>query len=172
MKRLLLSLVMLGTMVPGSAQSRYVNPVLHLDYSDPDVCRVGDDYYLTASSFNQIPGLPILHSRDLVRWERIGAALPGIVRWHRTVRQTPPAHGKGVWAPSIRYHDGWFYIFYGDPDQGIFQIRTQHPAGRWEAPVPVVKGKGFIDPCPLWDDAGRAWLSTTRRLWKCRYGYG
>ena len=159
MKRLLLSLALLGTMVPASAQHRYVNPVLHLDYSDPDVCRVGDDYYLTASSFNQIPGLPILHSCDLVRWERIGAALPGIVRWHRTVRQAPPAHGKGVWAPSIRYHDGWFYIFYGDPDQGIFQIRTQHPAGRWEAPVPVVKGKGFIDPCPLWDDAGRAWLS-------------
>ena len=102
MKRLLLSLALLGTMVPASAQHRYVNPVLHLDYSDPDVCRVGDDYYLTASSFNQIPGLPILHSRDLVCWKRIGAALPGVVRWHRTVRQAPPAHGKGVWAPHFR----------------------------------------------------------------------
>lgn len=145
------------------AQARYANPVLHADYSDPDVCRVGEDYYMTASSFNCFPGLPILHSRDLVHWELAGAALsdyPGPdwfgpdADFHGRVQ-----HGNGVWAPAIRYHDGWFYIFCGDPDRGIFMVRTQDPHGRWEDPVWVVKAKGFIDPCPLWDEDGRAWLS-------------
>lgn len=145
---------------------KYTNPILHLDYSDPDVCRVGDDYYMTASSFNCFPGLPILHSRDLVHWEQVGAALtdypgegwdtvPGGADDFRTTVQ----HGKAVWAPAIRFHDGWFYIYVGDPDRGIFMVRTQDPAGPWEKPVWVVREKGFIDPCPLWDDDGRAWLS-------------
>lgn len=130
---------------------RYQNPVLHLDYSDPDVCCGPDGYYMTASSFNCFPGLPVLFSRDLVNWKLIGAALadyPG-----------RPAPGEGVWAPAIRFHDGWFYIYVGDPDRGIFMVRTQDPAGTWEEPVWVVKEKGFIDPCPLWDSDGRAYLS-------------
>ncbi len=131
------------------AQGYYANPVLHLDYSDPDVCRVGDDYYLTASSFNCMPGLPILHSRDLVHWEQIGYALSDY-----------PAvgHGEGVWAPSIRFHDGWFHIFCGDPDRGIFMVRSRQPQGPWSKPVWVVEAKGFIDPCPFWDKDGSAWL--------------
>ncbi len=131
------------------AQGYYANPVLHLDYSDPDVCRVGDDYYLTASSFNCMPGLPILHSRDLVHWEQIGYALSDY-----------PAvgHGEGVWAPTIRFHDGWFHIFCGDPDRGIFMVRSRQPQGPWSKPVWVVEAKGFIDPCPFWDEDGRAWL--------------
>ena len=144
----------------------YTNPVLHMDFSDPDVCRVGEDYYMTASSFNCFPGLPILHSRDRVHWKQIGAALtdypgegwdstPGSADDFRTTVQ----HGKAVWAPAIRYHDGWFYIYVGDPDRGIFMVHTQDPAGRWEAPVWVVRQKGFIDPCPLWDADGSAWLS-------------
>ena len=141
----------------------YCNPILHQDWSDPDVCRVGDDYYLTASSFNCFPGLPVLHSRDLVHWTQIGAALtdyPG-AGWEGPEHdfRTRVQHGNGVWAPAIRYHDGWFYIFCGDPDRGIFMVRTQDPAGVWEAPVWLVRGKGFIDPCPLWDEDGRAWLS-------------
>ena len=138
----------------------FTNPILHLDYSDPDVCRVGEDYYMTASSFNCFPGLPILHSRDLVHWEQIGAALTdypcdGSADDFRTTVQ----HGKAVWAPAIRFHNGWFYIYVGDPDRGIFMVRTQDPAGRWEPPVWVVRQKGFIDPCPLWEADGTAWLS-------------
>ena len=154
MKRILtilLSLVVLGA----TAQVRYTNPILHLDYSDPDVCRVGEDYYMTASSFNCFPGLPILHSRDLVNWELIGHALPDYEEAFRGTVQ----HGNGVWAPAIRFHQGWFYIFVGDPDRGIFMVRTQNPAGPWEAPVWVVREKGFIDPCPFWDEDGSAWLS-------------
>lgn len=138
----------------------YTNPVLHMDYSDPDAIRVGEDYYMTASSFNHFPGLPILHSRDLVHWEPAGAALADYPcdgsgdDFHTVVR-----HGEAVWAPAIRYHEGWFYIYVGDPDRGIFMVRTQDPSGPWEAPVWVVRQKGFIDPCPLWDDDGSAWLS-------------
>ncbi len=162
MKRFL-SIVLLLSVLSGHAQIRYFNPVLHEDYSDPDVCRVGEDYYMTASSFNCFPGLPILHSLDLVNWTLVGAALtdypgPG---WDgdRDAFKTSVQHANGVWAPAIRYHAGWFYIFCGDPDRGIFMVRTQDPRGRWEDPVWLVKAKGFIDPCPLWDEDGRAWLS-------------
>lgn len=140
---------------PDNGDGTFTNPVLYADYSDPDVCAVGDDYYLTASSFNCIPGLPVLHSKDLVNWEIIGHALQ---------EQTPrdvfdkPAHGKGVWAPAIRHHDGMFYIYWGDPDQGIMMVKTDDPRGEWSKPVCVVAGKGMIDPCPLWDDDGRCYM--------------
>ena len=158
--RIGLSVVLLCCLSWAAAGQRYTNPVLHADYSDPDVCRVGEDYYMTASSFNCMPGLPILHSKDLVHWRQVGAALldypcdGSTDDFHTTVQ-----HGKAVWAPAIRYHDGWFYIFCGDPDRGIFMVRSQDPAGPWEAPVWVVRQKGFIDPCPLWEEDGRAWLS-------------
>ena len=140
---------------PDNGDGTYTNPVIYADYSDPDVCAVGDDYYLTASSFNCIPGLPILHSKDLVNWEMIGYALQ---------EQEPkeifdkPQHGKGVWAPAIRYHKNEFYIYWGDPDLGIFMVKAKNPTGEWSKPVCVIAGKGMIDPCPLWDDDGRCFL--------------
>ena len=159
-RRSILALCAVAMGCSPKAQIEYTNPVLHLDYSDPDVCRVGEDYYLTASSFNCFPGLPILHSRDLVHWEQIGAALmdypcDGTDADFRTTVQ----HGNAVWAPAIRYHDGWFYIYVGDPDRGIFMVKARKPEGPWEKPVWVVRQKGFIDPCPLWDDGGNAYLS-------------
>lgn len=134
---------------------RYKNPVLHADYSDPDVIRVGNNFYMTASSFNCIPGLPILHSNDLVNWRLVNYALR---------QQLPadhfsmPQHGNGVWAPSIRFHKGEYYIYYGDPDFGIYMVKTSDPHGKWDDPVLVKAGKGLIDPCPLWDEDGRAYL--------------
>jgi beta-xylosidase len=133
----------------------YKNPILHADYSDPDAIRVGDDFYLTASSFNAAPGLPILHSKDLVNWRLVNYVFK---------RQKPadvfvkPQHGGGVWAPAIRHHNGEFYIFYPDPDFGIYMTKTKDPAGAWSDPVLVKAGKGLIDPCPLWDDDGKAYL--------------
>ena len=163
MRRAVAILASLCLCIGLSAQFRYRNPVLHADYSDPDVCRVGEEYWMTASSFNCFPGLPILHSRDLVHWELVGAALvdyPG-EGWDAPEDdfRTTVQHGKGVWAPAIRYHEGWFYIFVGDPDRGIFMVRTQDPQGIWEPPVWVVREKGFIDPCPFWDEDGNAYLS-------------
>ena len=133
---------------------RYRNPILFADYSDPDVIRVGDTYYLTASSFNYTPGLPILTSRDLVNWQLVNYALKNIPE----ERYAIPRHSEGVWAPSIRYHDGLFYIYYGMPDEGIYVVRTDDPLGEWDAPVCVLPGKGLIDSCPLWDDDGRVYL--------------
>ena len=133
----------------------YRNPILHADYSDPDVCCVGDDFYMTASSFACAPGLPILHSKDLVNWQIVNYALPAVPP---TEYYSEPRHGKGVWAPCIRHHAGEFYIYWGDPDHGIYMVKTNDPLGEWEAPVLVKAGKGMIDPTPLWDDDGKAYL--------------
>lgn len=133
----------------------YQNPVINAEYSDPDVCRVGNDYYMTVSSFNSIPGLPILHSNDLVNWRIIGYALDKLIpeEHFRT-----PQHGAGVWAPAIRFHNGEFYIYYGDPDFGIYMTKSKNPSGPWEPLVMVKEGKGLIDPCPLFDDDGKIYL--------------
>ncbi len=146
---------------PDNGNGTFTNPVINADYSDPDVCVVGDDYYLTASSFQCIPGLPILHSRDLVNWEIINYALPAELYEgdSRLIEQfNTPQHGNGVWAPSIRYHEGTFYIYWGDPDNGVFMVKTENPAGRWSKPLCVIEGKGLIDTCPLWDEDGRCYL--------------
>ncbi|MET8165458.1 family 43 glycosylhydrolase [Streptomyces sp. NPDC005329] len=134
----------------------YTNPVLNADWSDPDVVRVGDDFYLTASSFGRAPGLPLLHSRDLVHWTLIGHALE---RLEPAAEFRSPRHDCGVWAPSLRHHDDRFWIFWGDPDQGIFQVNAPQIRGPWSRPHLVKEGKGLIDPCPLWDDeTGEAYL--------------
>lgn len=134
---------------------RYRNPVLHADYSDPDVIRVGESYYMVASSFANAPGLPLLTSSDMVNWELTGHALPQLVP-HSAF--AAPQHGKGVWAPCLRYHDGRFWIFYPDPDQGVFVTTATDFKGPWSAPHLLLAGKGIIDPTPLWDDDGKAWL--------------
>lgn len=142
--------------VSDEGNGMYRNPVLHADYSDPDVCAVGGDYFLTASSFNCTPGLPILHSKDLVNWKIVNYALKKVepVEYYNEAR-----HGKGVWAPSIRFHEGMYYIYWGDPDFGIFMVKTRDPYGEWDKLVLVKAGKGMIDPCPLWDDDGRVYLA-------------
>lgn len=142
--------------VSDEGNGMYRNPVLHADYSDPDVCTVGEDYFLTASSFNCTPGLPILHSKDLVNWKIVNYALEKVepVEYYNE-----PRHGKGVWAPSIRFHEGVYYIYWGDPDFGIFMVKTRDPYGEWDKPVLIKAGKGMIDPCPLWDDDGRVYLA-------------
>lgn len=145
---------------PDNGDGTYTNPVLNADYSDPDLCVVGNDYYFTASSFNCVPGLPILHSQDLVNWEIIGHALTEVYEGDSKLVElfNSPQHGNGVWAPSIRYHNGEFYIYWGDPDNGVYMVKTKDPAGKWEQPVCVMRGKGFIDTTPLWDDDGKCYL--------------
>ena len=141
--------------VADNGDGTYKNPILHADYSDPDAIRVGDDFFMTASSFNVAPGLPILHSKDLVNWRIVN---------HVFTEQFPkevfdkPQHGNGIWAPSIRYHNGEFYIYYGDPDFGIYMTKTRDPFGEWSKPLLIKEAKGWIDPCPLWDENGNAYL--------------
>jgi len=134
----------------------YQNPVLHADYSDPDAIRVGNQYYMTASSFTHIPGLPLLQSSDMVNWRLVGHALP---RLQPIEHYSKVQHGAGVWAPSIRFHKGEFYIYYPDPDFGIYVIKAPNFQGPWSEPVLVEGGKGLIDPCPLWDDDGKVYLA-------------
>ncbi|WP_433544599.1 family 43 glycosylhydrolase (plasmid) [Streptomyces sp. CA-294286] len=127
----------------------YRNPILYADYSDPDVIAVGDDFYLTASSFGRAPGLPLLHSRDLVNWSLIGHALE---RLEPADEFAAPRHDRGVWAPSLRRADGRFWIFWGDPDHGVYQINAPDITGPWTAPHLLKAGKGLIDACPVWDE--------------------
>jgi len=133
----------------------YKNPILYADYSDPDVVRVGEDYYMVASSFNCVPGMPVLHSKDLVNWELINYALPKL---EPASVFDQPQHGNGIWAPCIRYHKGEFFLYYPDPDYGIFLTKASDPTEKWSEPVLVKAGKGLIDPSPLWDDDGKAYL--------------
>jgi len=150
----------------------YANPVLYADYSDPDVIRAGKAYYLVASSFHFSPGIPVLKSQDLVHWKIIGHVLPKltfspdydmVAPFTLTDAASKPVgpglkYAEGVWAPSIRYHSGRFYVFWPTPKEGIFMASAATPEGPWSAPVAVIAGPGYEDPCPFWDDDGQAYL--------------
>jgi beta-xylosidase len=144
---------------------RYRNPVLYADYSDPDAIRVGEDYFMTASSFCNVPGLPLLHSKDLVNWKVVNYILKELPEH----RYDEPVHGCGVWAPSLRYHEGVFYACFPMPDEGIYMSTTRDPFGEWSRPVNIRPGAGWIDPCPFWDEDGRAYL--VAGVAKSRIGY-
>ena len=133
----------------------YRNPIIDADYSDPDAIRVGDDYWMISSSFGHVPAIPVLHSRDLINWRLVAHALPRLVPEDVFSR---PQHGKGVWAPAIRHHAGKFWIYYPDPDFGLYVITADDPRGPWSAPAMVKAGRGLIDPCPFWDDDGQIYL--------------
>lgn len=161
MKKLLTSLALgVACCAPASAQwtadlgdGTYRNPIIHADYSDPDVIRVGDDYWMVASSFTHFPGIPILHSRDLVNWQIAGHVydrLP-LDKYDR------PVHGEGSWAPALRYHDGMYYIYFCTPYDGLFVARATDPRGPWELTQMLEVAK-WEDPCPFWDDNGDAYL--------------
>ncbi|MEC3609531.1 glycoside hydrolase 43 family protein [Bacillus glycinifermentans] len=139
---------------PNIGNGRFRNPVLFMDYSDPDIVRKGSDFFMAASSFSCFPGIPILHSRDLVNWNIIGHVFDQLP----FEDYEEPAHGKGAWAPSIRYHNGAFWVYFATPDEGIFMSKTKDPFRGWEPLVHVKKTKGWIDPCPFWDDDGQAYL--------------
>ncbi len=132
----------------------YSNPILYTDYSDPDAIRVGEDYFLIASSFCNTPAVPLLHSKDLVNWKVINYIMENFpYEGYEKVR-----HGCGAWAPSIRFHEGIYYAFIPLPDEGIVVCRTKDPWGKWSEPEFIKKTVGWIDPCPLWDEDGKAYM--------------
>jgi beta-xylosidase len=176
-----LSALALGAALAGpapaaSSAATYRNPILHADYSDPDVIRVGGTYYMVASTFHFSPGLPVLASRDLVHWTILGHVLPRLpfapeydlpgpvptddtgARMPRDQRTVGQRYAGGVWAPSIRHHDGRFYVYFATPYEGVFMATATKPEGPWTAPVAVIAGAGYEDPCPFWDDDGQAYL--------------
>lgn len=134
----------------------YRNPVLTMDFSDPDVCAGADGkFYMTASSFGGLPGLPVLVSEDLVNWSYACYALE-----KHPFETYSPEHGNAVWAPSIRYRAdrNEYVIYWGDPDRGAYRISAKNPSGPWSEPRLVIPAKGLIDTCPLYDDDGRVYL--------------
>lgn len=143
----------------------YRNPILYADYSDPDAIRVGEDYFMIASSFSNAPAIPLLHSKDLVHWKVVNYILDTVPEF----RYRNPIHGCGVWAPSIRYHEGLFYVCFPMPDEGIYMTTAQDPLGKWSEPVNIRPRAGWIDPCPFWDEDGRAYL--VAGVAKSRIGY-
>lgn len=140
--------------IADNGDGTYSNPILYTDYSDPDAIRVGEDYFLVASSFCNTPAVPVLHSKDLVNWKVISYAMEKLPFAY----YDKPVHGCGTWAPSIRYHEGSFYVFIPMPDEGIFMVKSSNPFEGWEEPVCVRKVTGWIDPCPFWDDDGKAYM--------------
>jgi beta-xylosidase len=139
--------------VPDLGNGRYKNPILFADYSDPDVIRVGEDFYMVASSFNVMPGIPVLHSKDLVNWEIIGHVYESLP----FEEFDKPNHGRGSWAPAIRHHNGLFYVYFCTPYRGLFMASAKDPAGEWDLHH-VVDVELWEDPCPLWDNDGNAYL--------------
>lgn len=132
----------------------YLNPIIAGFYPDPSICRVGDDYYLANSAFNYFPGIPIWHSKDLVNWTQIGNVLD---RPSQFAMRGGPVQG-GTYAPTIRYHDGTFYLvctLVGGI--GNFYVTAKDPAGPWSEPIPL-RGVGGIDPSFFFDDDGNCYV--------------
>jgi len=141
----------------------FLNPVLPGDFSDLDAIRVGDDFYAISSTMQYSPGMVVLHSRNLIDWQIVShvvsdlAALDPELGWDRMNRD-----GRGIWAGSIRYHDGRFWVYFGTPDGGIYMASTSRPEGSWSPAKRVIAAAGWDDPCPFWDDDGKGYLVATR----------
>lgn len=127
---------------------QYKNPIIFCDYSDPDVIRVGKYFYMVASSFNYVPGVPVLRSENLVEWELVNYVITRLPfdRFNGKV-----CAGDGAWAPAIRYHNGRYYCLIPFPDDGIYVSESEAPESDWTPLRPLIEGKGIIDPCPIWD---------------------
>lgn len=136
----------------------YRNPVLNADFSDPDVIRVGNKFYMVASDFHFM-GMQVLESDDMVNWRYISQIYrrfnePG---WDANLH-----YAGGSWAPSIRYHSGLFYVYFCTPDEGLYMSTASNPAGPW-APLHLVKRVAkWEDPCPFWDEDGQAYLGRSQ----------
>lgn len=129
------------------------NPILPGFYPDPSICRLGEDFYLVCSSFSYYPGVPIFHSRDLAHWESLGYVLDDPA----TLRLSPDRISGGIFAPTIRVHDGKFYVIVGNTSTGETLLAlTGDPAGSWE--VHTIEGPGG-DPSLFWDEDGTCWCS-------------
>lgn len=140
----------------------YRNPVIPADYSDLDCIRVGDDYYAISSTMQFSPGMTILHSRDLVNWEIAGNAVSDLTQISPALGwQQMDRYGRGIWAGSLRHHDGRFYLYFGAPDEGFFMTSAPKAEGPWEPLTPLLQEKGWDDCSAFWDKKGQAWFIGT-----------
>ena len=136
----------------------YINPILNADYSDPDVIRVGNKYYMVCSDFHYI-GMPVLESDDMINWKIISQVYDkfNFPEWNENKR-----FAGGSWAPSIRFHDNKYWIYFCTPNEGLFMSYASDPRGPW-SPLHILKAVDkWEDPCPLWDDDGQAYLGRSQ----------
>ena len=136
----------------------YKNPILFADYSDPDVIRVGSDFYMVSSSFHFMPGIPVLKSSDLVNWKIVAHVYPKLTLSPAYDMKNGNRYGRGCWAPAIRFHNDRFYVYFPTPDEGIFMSSATKAEGPWEPIVKVIDRARLEDPCPFWDSDGSAYL--------------
>ena len=135
----------------------YRNPIIPADYSDIDCIQVGDDYYAISSTFQFSPGMTLIHSKDLVNWEFCGNIISDLTQigaklnWDQMDR-----YARGVWAGTLRYHNGRFYLFFGTPDEGYFMTSSSKPEGPWEPLTPLLLEAGWDDCTAFWDEDGKA----------------
>ena len=154
MKRLFASIMILAIGISATAQNTfgYENPIIKGFNPDPSVCRAGDDYYLVTSSFQYFPGVPLYHSKDLINWEQIGHVLT-------RESQLPLKEARswnGIYAPTIRYNNGKFYMITTNvTSNGNFIVTATDPHGAWSEPI-LLDMPG-IDPSLFWDDDGRCY---------------
>lgn len=140
----------------------YHNPVLPADFSDLDCIRVGEDYYAITSTFQYSPGMAVLHSKDLVNWDIVGHAAEDIrqigpeLNWDKMNR-----YGRGIWAGSIRHHEGKFYVLFGTPDEGFFTTWAEKPEGPWAPLTNILPESGWDDCSAIWDENGQAYFIGT-----------
>lgn len=158
MKRILLSFASLCATVILFGQETFNNPIIPGFHPDPSICRVGDDFYLVTSSFEWYPGIPIYHSRDLMNWEQIGHVL---TRPSQLALNEGMKHSRGLWAPTIRNHEGLYYVICTAQDAGgTFYVTAESPYGPWSEPVFLKEAPG-IDPSIFFDDDGKCWFTAT-----------
>ena len=155
--------------LPRVGSASFTNPILPGGYPDPSIVRVGDDFYIVNSSFEYFPGLPLHHSRDLINWELIGYAMHDPDYFRDEVNLLDVQSNGGIHAPSIRHHDGTFYVIttnvYSPPDGGStrmvnFIVTAEQIEGPWSAPTVIENAPG-IDPDIFFDDDGRVWYLGT-----------
>lgn len=159
MKCLLLLLCLMSTLSWGDQDDdTYRNPVLNADFSDPDVIRVGEKYYMVASDFHFL-GMQVLESSDMVNWQYISQIYR---RFDEPGWDVNQHYAGGSWAPAIRYYDGLFYVYFCTPEEGLYMSTATDPRGPW-APLHLVRRvEKWEDPCPFWDDDGQAYLGRSR----------
>lgn len=139
-------------------KTRVSNPILPGFYPDPSVCRVGDDYYLVTSTFAYFPGVPIFHSKDLIHWKQIG----NILDREEQLNLLDAEHSGGIFAPTLRYHNGTFYMITTNVSHGgNFIVTATDPAGPWSNPHFLANAHG-IDPSLFFDDDGKCYYTGTK----------
>jgi beta-xylosidase len=132
----------------------YINPILNADYSDLDVCRAGDRYYMVCSEFHYM-GMPVLESEDMVNWKIVSQIYS---RLDFPDYDSVTSYANGSWAPSIRYHNGKFWVYFCTPTEGLFMSTAERAEGPWSPLVEVKHVEKWEDPCPFWDEDGKAYL--------------